>query len=223
MSRCGLIAALIFAAVIGLLFGIFPDLDLKIAALFYDPATGKFPLRTNSLLGFFRDAMSWLLVIVAAPAALSLLVPLATSRLKPWMSARAAIFLLATLLLAPGLLVNVVLKGHWSRPRPVAVVEFGGVERFVPWWDPRGQCRHNCSFVAGEASSGFWMLAPASLAPPSWRLLAYVAATALGIGMGIVRMAMGAHFFSDVAFAGIFTFIIIWLAHRLIFRAKPES
>jgi membrane-associated PAP2 superfamily phosphatase len=223
MSRRALIVALLFAAVVGFLFGFFPDLDLKIAALFYDPGTGKFPLRTDSTLGFFRDAMGWLLVIFVAPAVLALLVHFAIPRLKPWMSPRAAIFLIVTLALAPGLFVNVLLKNHWSRPRPVAVVEFGGTERFVPWWDPRGQCLRNCSFVSGEASSAFWTLAPASLAPPQWRLLAYTAAGLLGIAMSVVRMAMGAHFFSDVAFAGIFTFSIIWLAHNLIFRAKPES
>ena len=223
MSRRSLIVALLFAAAIGLLFGFFPDLDLKITALFYDPATRKFPLRTDSMLGYIRDAMSWLLVIFAAPAVLALFVKYAMPSVKPWMSAPAALYLIATLVLAPGLVVNVLLKNHWSRPRPVAVQEFGGNERFVAWWDPRGQCLRNCSFVAGEASSAFWTLAPASLAPPPWRLLAYAAATALGIGMGVVRLAMGAHFFTDVVFAGIFTFVIIWLAHNLIFRAKPET
>ena len=28
----------------------------------------------------------------------------------------------------------------------------------------------------------------------------------------------GAHFFTDVVFAGVFTFLIIWIAHGLIYR-----
>ena len=28
----------------------------------------------------------------------------------------------------------------------------------------------------------------------------------------------GAHFFSDVVFAGVFTFLIIWIVHGLIYR-----
>ena len=36
MNRTGLVIALGLSLVIGLLFGIFPELDLKLAALFYD-------------------------------------------------------------------------------------------------------------------------------------------------------------------------------------------
>ena len=36
MNRSGLLIALALALVIGLLFGIYPELDLKLAALFYD-------------------------------------------------------------------------------------------------------------------------------------------------------------------------------------------
>jgi lipid A 4'-phosphatase len=223
MSRRGLIVALVFAAAFGLVFGLFPQFDIEIAGLFYDPATRNFPLRTNSFLGHLRDAASWVLVLLVAPCVAALLIKLVIPRAKPWISARAAIFLIATLALAPGLLVNVVLKNHWSRPRPAAVVEFGGSERFVPWWDPRGQCVKNCSFVSGETSSAFWTLAPAALAPPPWRFIAYASAIAFGVGMSVVRMAMGAHFFTDVVFAGFFTFIIIVLAHSLIYRSRPPS
>jgi lipid A 4'-phosphatase len=227
MSRRGLIVALVLAAVVGLLFGFFPQLDLDIASLFYDPETKNFPLSKSSAIRYAREAAVWIQVLLIAPSVIALLIKLVMPRTKPWMSARAAIFLIATLALAPGLVVNVLLKNHWDRPRPVAVTEFGGSERFVPWWDPRGQCRKNCSFVSGETSSAFWTLAPAALAPAPWRFLAYTSAIAFGIGMGVVRMAMGGHFFTDVVFAGLFTFFIIVLTHRLIYRSwwpsKPES
>jgi lipid A 4'-phosphatase len=222
MSRRGLIVALVFAAVIGLLFGFFPQLDLDIASLFYDPAAKNFPLSRSSVLRYVRETAVWIQVLLIAPSVLVLLIKFAIPRVKPWMSSRAAIFLIATLALAPGLVVNVLLKNHWDRPRPAAVVEFGGSERFVPWWDPRGQCRKNCSFVSGETSSAFWTLAPAALAPAPWRFLAYTSAIAFGVGMGAVRMAMGGHFFTDVVFAGLFTFIIIVLAYRLIYRSWPD-
>ena len=44
MNRTGLFIALALALVIGLTFWIYPELDLKLAALFYDPATRSFPL-----------------------------------------------------------------------------------------------------------------------------------------------------------------------------------
>jgi lipid A 4'-phosphatase len=223
MSRRGLIVALVFAAVIGLLFGFFPQLDLDIASLFYDPTAKNFPLSRSSALRYVRDTAVWIQVLLIAPSVLVLLIKFAIPRVKPWMSSRAAIFLIATMALAPGLVVNVLLKNHWDRPRPAAVTEFGGSERFVPWWDPRGQCRKNCSFVSGETSSAFWTLAPAALAPAPWRLLAYASAIAFGVGMGVVRVAMGGHFFTDVVFAGLFTFMIIVLMHGLVFRAQRSD
>jgi lipid A 4'-phosphatase len=219
MCRRGVIVALAIATVVGLVFGFFPRLDVDIADLFYDPAAQTFPLRTYAGFRYLREAATWMLVLFIAPAVLALLV----ARARRWISARAAIFLILTLALAPGLLANLVLKDHWSRPRPVAITEFGGSEHFVPWWDPRGECRRNCSFVSGEVSSAFWTLAPATLAPPSWRALAYAAALTFGVGMGLVRMAMGAHFFTDAIFAGVFTFLIIFIVHGLVFRPRTGA
>ena len=33
-----------------------------------------------------------------------------------------------------------------------------------------------------------------------------------------MRISGGAHFFSDVMFSGVFTFLIVWLMHALIYR-----
>jgi membrane-associated PAP2 superfamily phosphatase len=131
---------------------------------------------------------------------------------------RAIVLMLVTLALAPGVLANVVLKEHWGRPRPIDVAEFKGDEHFRPWWDPRGDCPRNCSFIAGDATGAFWTLAPAVVAPPAVRMLAVGAALAFGAGVGVLRMAAGAHFFSDVVFAGVFTLLVIWLTHGLIYR-----
>src|SRR5262249_29379579 len=128
------------------------------------------------------------------------------------------LFLIATIAIAPGLVTNVVLKDYWPRSRPIDVPQFNGEERFTAWWDPRGGCAKNCSFVAGEPAGGFWTIAPAALMPPAWRSLAYGAALVFGASVGLLRMSFGAHFFSDVVFSGVFTFLIIWLTHGLIYR-----
>ena len=60
--------------------------------------------------------------------------------------------------------------------------------------------------------------APAALTPPAWRPLAYVAATLFGVTTSALRMAFGGHFFTDVAAAGLVTFLVIWLAHGYIYR-----
>ena len=131
---------------------------------------------------------------------------------------RAALFLIATLALGPGLLTNLILKDHWHRARPIDVQQFGGPYHFTPWWDPRGDCPNNCSFIAGEPSGAFWTLAPAALAPPELRAVAYGAAIAFGAGIGALRIGAGAHFFSDVVFAGVFMYLLIWAMHGLIYR-----
>ncbi len=139
-------------------------------------------------------------------------------RRKLLVSGRAILFLTATLALGPGLLVNVVLKDHWGRPRPIDVQQFGGSEHFMAWWDPRGDCPNNCAFVSGDVSGAFWTIAPAVLVPPPWRAVAVGAAVTLGLGMSAARLMAGAHAASDVIFAGVFTFLIIWVMHGLIYR-----
>jgi membrane-associated phospholipid phosphatase len=50
------------------------------------------------------------------------------------------------------------------------------------------------------------------------RAIAYTAAIAFGAAVGVMRIAVGGHFFTDIAFAGVFTFLIIWVAYALLFR-----
>ncbi|WP_454623824.1 phosphatase PAP2 family protein [Bradyrhizobium cenepequi] len=218
MNRTGLFIALGLAIVIGLLFGIFPELDLKLAALFYDVAQRTFPLKLNGVAVFARDAAMWIAWGFALPAIAAFVVKLIRPDRPMLISGRAATFLLVTLLLSAGILTNLTFKTYWGRPRPVVVTEFAGDQGFVPWWDPRGTCGRNCSFFSGEGATAFWTYAPAALAPPQWRPLAYGAATVFGIATSGLRMAFGGHFFTDVAIAGLVTFFVIWLAYALIYR-----
>jgi membrane-associated PAP2 superfamily phosphatase len=218
MNRTGLVIALALALVVGLLFGIFPELDLKLAAVFYDTATRSFPLKLNTVAAFARDAAMWIAWGLALPAIIALVVKLVRPDRPLLISGRAIIFLLLTLTLSAGILTNLTFKSYWGRPRPVVVTEFGGDLPFVPWWDPRGGCGRNCSFFSGEGATAFWTLAPAALTPPAWRPLAYVAATLFGVITSALRMAFGGHFFTDVAAAGLVTFLLIWLVHGYIYR-----
>ena len=218
MNRTVLVIALAVAAVVGLVFGIWPDLDLKLAALFYDPARHGFWRSHDPTYLRLRDASTWLVALVAAPAVVALLLKLLRPRRPLVVPGRAIVLMLLTLALAPGVLANLLLKEHWDRPRPIDVAEFGGAEHFRPWWDPRGDCPKNCSFIAGEPSGAFWTLSAAAVAPPPWRAFAYGAALAFGAAVGVLRMAAGAHFFSDVVFAGVFTFLLIWLTHGWLYR-----
>src|SRR3954462_10214953 len=218
MNRTGLFIALGLLLVVGILFGLYAELDLKLAAMFYDAANRSFPLKLNSLAAFARDAAMWIAWAFALPAIAALIWKAIRPDRPLLVSGRAIIFLLATLLMSAGVLTNLTFKSYWGRPRPVVVSHFNGPEPFVPWWDPRGTCGRNCSFFSGEGATAFWTYAPAALAPPAWRPLAYAGATVFGIVTSGLRMAFGGHFFTDVAIAGLVSFLVIWLAYAMIYR-----
>lgn len=221
MNRAGLIIVLAIAIIAGLAFGLYPELDLRVARYFYgfiDVYNNAFAWRIYPPMMVARDIGLWISALLVAPAVAALVIKLMLPRRKLLMSGRAIVFLIATLALAPGLLVNVLLKDHWGRPRPIDVAQFGGDQHFVAWWDPRGGCASNCAFVSGDVAGAFWAIAPAALAPPQWRAIAYGAALALGTGMAVIRVMAGGHFPSDVIFAGILTFLVVWVVYALIYR-----
>src|SRR3954452_9239568 len=218
MNRTGLVIALVVAVIVGGVFALYPQLDIAISRLFFNEAYRVFPVQYSLVARHLRDIFSYIVAALVAPAFLAIALKLLLPRRQMLIAGRAAIFLLATLALAPGLMANMILKDYWGRPRPAEVTEFYGPEKFVPWWDPRGSCDRNCSFVAGEGAGGFWTLAPAALAPPAWRPIAYAAALLFGAAAGGLRLSAGAHFFSDVGFSGVFTFLIVWMMYGLIYR-----
>ena len=218
MNRTGLLIALALAAAVGLVFGVYPGLDLMLVRPFFDPVAGLFWGSFNPTLGALRDLNRGIVTLLVAPAVLAILVKLVRPRRPMLIPGRATIFLLVTIILSAGILTNLTFKSYWGRPRPIVVSEFNGPQEFVPWWDPRGSCVRNCSFFSGEGATAFWTYAPAALAPPAWRPLAYVATTVFGITTSGLRMAFGGHFFTDVAIAGLVTFFVIWFAYALIYR-----
>jgi len=223
MNRTGLLIALAVGAVVGAVFGIFPQLDLKIASLFYDPVTRRFPMQASHVAGIVRDAAMWVTWAFALPALVSLALKIVWPRRRMLISPRVTLFLSLSIILTAGLISNAGFKTYWGRPRPVATAEFGGPWQFKAWWDPRGQCPRNCSFYSGEATTAFWTYAPAALAPPQWRPLAYVAATIFGLVTGVLRMSFGGHYFTDVIFGGVMAFLIVWVMHGFYYRWRTQQ
>lgn len=216
MNRTGLLICLTIAAVVGIVFALYPQLDVVISSYFY---AGNLRWRVLDWpSGIVRDLASWLIALIAAPAFVALVVKWLLPRRPLLMPGRAMVLMISTLALGPGLMVNVILKDNWGRPRPQYVTEFGGPAPLLPWWDPRGGCDKNCSFVAGEPSGAFWTMAPAAVAPPHWRVAAYGAAIAFGAAVGLLRISAGGHFFTDVVFSGVVVFLVIWLMHGLLYR-----
>jgi lipid A 4'-phosphatase len=127
------------------------------------------------------------------------------------------IYLLLVLATGPLALVNGLLKEHWGRPRPINILEFGGNMQFAPPWFISGQCESNCSFSSGEASGAFWLFAFTLLLPQKWKQSGMYLALLIGGFVSFVRMAQGAHFFSDVMYSGMFLILLSLLCYRIVF------
>ncbi|MFL6513404.1 MAG: glycosyltransferase family 39 protein [Chthoniobacterales bacterium] len=223
MNRTGLLIALAVAVCTGAVFAIYPQLDLQIARIFFNNNTGRFVLAPVGAAEFVRRASMWIAWACAMPAMIAPLIKLFRPRKPLIVPGRAVIFLVSTILLTAVVLPNLLFKEYWGRPRPATTVEFNGAHRFKPWWDPRGTNPHNGSFFSGEAATAFWTYAPAALAPAPLRPVAFLAATLFGLATGILRMAFGAHYASDVIAAGTAAFLVTWLMHGWIYRWKKTQ
>jgi lipid A 4'-phosphatase len=118
--------------------------------------------------------------------------------------------------MGPGLVANLLLKDHWGRARPRHVAEFGGPKTFTPPLIPANQCPRNCSFVSGEAASIFLPFYAVAFVVPQWAAALVAAGTLLGFASGAVRVSQGAHFLSDVIFAGVFMALTVGLVYWAI-------
>lgn len=213
----------VVAIVVGVIFGVWPQFDLRVSALFYDAAHHDWPWAREPVILAIRDFNEFITRAIIAAAIIALIFAAAGARAVAIMTPRTAIFLLTVLATAPGLIANGIFKAHWGRPRPGQVTAFGGTLDFVPWWSPSGECGSNCSFFSGEAAGAFCLIALAVVLPARCRTAGVALAIAWGLTVSFVRVAMGGHFPSDVLFAGLFTALAIWLLHRIFFRRAAAT
>lgn len=195
------------------------DLDRAIAAIFYDPLHGwqhgeQF---TWSLLYHYGPTPA---IILAGSAVLTLLSSLLMQSTVPFR--RQALFFVLLMALGPGLLVNVIFKDHWGRPRPREIHQFTGPETFLPVWS-KGVSGNGYSFPSGHASMGFYLIAPFFVLR---RKKPVQAQLFLGIGIGagllvgLARMIQGGHFASDIIWSGGFIYLTGMALYHLLLKKK---
>ena len=200
-----------------------PSIDLAVSGLFYRTGEGFF-LADNPLfvaLHWFAVYGAWALGFVLLALAVSAYI-CRTNILG--MAGKGWLFLLLALLLGPVLLANVVFKDNWGRARPHTVQEFGGSAHFTPAAIMAHECQRNCSFVSGDGSFGFFLPAFAYVMPgAATRRRVFWGTMAAGVLIGFARIAMGAHFFSDVVFAAILMSGLNALLYKYMFGQKSDQ
>jgi len=194
-----------------------PQIDLGISGHFYDKARDVFPARSSPMYEWVRKVMPYFMFAGAGYVAVLWVAGEVMKQVFLGVTRRVAAYLLLSLALGPGLIVNVLLKENWGRPRPSTIRDFGGDNYYVPPLVLSDQCAGNCSFSSGHGALGFWPVAVALLAPSAWRGYAIAAALVFGAMVGFVRIAQGGHFFSDTVFSAVIVISVnLWLYRRLI-------
>jgi membrane-associated PAP2 superfamily phosphatase len=190
-----------------------PWLDHVISGWFYN---GHFV--SNSFVDFFYNYGNFPGNILWAIALIIFLFSYWYAPLIKWRA--GLLVLILTLPLGAGLITNVLLKDHWGRPRPKQTIEFGGKQPYRPFYSPNffHQPEPSKSFPSGHAAMGFYFL---TLGLVGWRyrnktlfFLGIAIAVLFGGTLSIVRIAQGAHFFSDVLSSA----LIMWCSTLFVDR-----
>jgi lipid A 4'-phosphatase len=196
-----------------LLFASTP-LDVSAARLFFRPdAADHWPLAHQAPWSLLYGAAPWITASLVLGGLLALAVGFLRDRVS-WR--RQAIFVILSVIVGPGLLINAVFKDHWDRPRPREIVEFGGPLQYVQ--APLPGSESGTSFPCGHCSVGFlygagwWLWRKRK----PWQARASLAVGLIaGLSLGAGRMAAGGHFLSDVIWSAILAYGI---CHVLYFH-----
>lgn len=206
------VALMLLWAVLIVLYGWWPELDIAVSQMFYVPEVG-FPAKQWAWLLAFDTAVPWVgrLVFVAAIWVVVWQSWQGRRRRPSRLWRQSAVFIL-TVILGLGLVVHALLKDHWGRARPDQVQMFGGSASYSGPLQPSKACPQNCSFVSGHAATGFAFIAVGMLGGTARRRRWLLIGTVCGLVVGLDRMALGRHFLGDI----LFCLAIMWSSVMLI-------
>ena len=216
-----LATCLVFVLVVSLFFLAFPGVDVWVSSLFYKEPKG-FYLRNYAFFKQIRDLGSFAVVAVVVWLLAHLLLKLARPERPSYVPPGVTLFLLSTLIAGPLLLVNIILKNNWGRPRPVMVDVFGGDSPYVEVWRITDYCQTNCSFVSGETASAFWLMALALVVPRRFRVATAIVTGLYAALLSFNRILFGGHFLSDVLLSMGLTLMVVVIGYRLFILHPPD-
>ena len=218
-TRSPVAIALVVTAILSAFFILLPGVDLAVTEAFVDAERGLVAA-CDPTLKALRKSSTWIMGLML----LGLIAVAARGGWTRRREARKALFLIAGLALASGMVVNGLFKTSWGRARPIQIEAFGGEAEFTRAWAITDQCASNCSFVSGEASSAAWIVVAVWLmTPPEWRRWTVPGALAYGMALSINRIAFGGHFLSDTVLSAAITILVLAVLHRLTLTCPDKA
>ena len=185
-----------------------PSIDMYISGLFY---YGDKQFLLQSWYGitiFFRKGLLPLIIFYTLILPLvAIFFPIKKIFFEHGFSIKDVLFIWSATIFNNLIVVNLFLKNYWGRPRPGDILELGGKESFVPWYQLSDSCSSNCSFVSGDASVGFSIIILYFLTKSRVFLLLSLA---FGCSLGFIRIMEGGHFFSDILMAGMILYLCFY-------------
>jgi lipid A 4'-phosphatase len=192
------------------------DFDLKIEEAIYLAGGNSWDFGNRTLWWFLYEFGTIPAALVCGFALFGFVRGLHNEAFKAWR--QCFLFVLLLGLIGPGVVSNLVLKEYWGRPRPREVETMGGRFAFEPVLTI-DQSSTGKSFPCGHATMGYFFMGGFFLFRRyrrDWAWFFLIFGLVLGFFMGVARMCMGGHFFSDVVWAGgIIYFVALVLYYDL--------
>lgn len=178
-------------------FTLFPSIDLWASALFYQSG---FIYKNSPIASFIYELFANMhFVLFPLLIVVSILAYRKYRSTDLTFKQNIYLFLTLSLLMGPGILVNLILKDNSiGRARPSQITDFGGNADFTRAFEYSGACDSNCSFVSGHAAMGFFFIGLGWLFQSKRR---FYIGLAIGAVVGFTRIVQGGHFLSDTVFA----------------------
>ena len=189
--------------------------DLFFSSLFYK-GDNQFLLQSfYTITLFFRKiVLPTILVYVLFLPLISKIIPIKKLFFGYSFVFKDIIYIWSNALVSLVVVINLIFKTFWGRARPGDVLQLGGEGSFSPWYQISDACSSNCSFVSGDAAVGFSLVVLYFITKNSYYLYSSIV---FGFLLGIIRIAEGGHFLSDIIFSGIIVFLITYVFSKFFF------
>ncbi len=202
---------LVLASVI---FFAFPKLDIYISNFFYKKAQGFIYNDNYFVQIIFKSAPPLTYTAAIIYCIVGLYQYFVDKKFR-----KIFLYLLLTLIIGPGIIVNAFLKEHFGRARPKNIIEFGGDRHFSRVFSISDQCDTNCSFSSGHAAGAYHFTSLSFVLPRRYFKRSFNSAMIFGTIVGLVRISQGGHFASDVIFSCLVVLVVNLLLKRFMFKS----